>query len=1170
MAEIRHAVRRLSLISNMKALFAVLSALAVLPAAHAATVYDVGPAFPKTMLKDVSWATLQPGDVVNIHTKPGGYHEKIQISQAGTSTQHIVIHGVPDPVTGALPIIDANQAIEDPNVQYRPGISNTFGLITVSPRQTGYVYGGSHIAFVDIENLDIRNALYTSDGSISFTDQFGVTHPYNTFACGIYIEWARDFTVRGCEINNCDNGLFANSKNGAAQSSARLLIEGNYFHDNGLPSTPDPAHPGQVLSNGYHEHDCYIESVGVTYQYNHFGPMRAGCHGDAIKDRSSSIVIRYNEFDLGEQGAAMLLLEPQGGAGFIEFQPGYADAYVYGNSITIRNYASPVNMLSWISQGPASSYDTLHRGTLYFFNNTLVNHHNRLALFELTATTYTGTSPTFENIDCRNNIFFTDTVFMNATYEKMIFSTPGTTNGGGDINLNGPNWISPGWAKDSPGHAYGGALNGITNLIVGDTFGANNPNFVDANTRDYHVLTGSNILDAGAPLAANAIALGHADTLEYLASQGFQTRTQNGGAMDLGSVESSGIPPPPPAGGMLQFSAAAYSVNENAGSITIDVTRSGGSTGAVSVAYNVSGGTATQGGDFTASNGVLNWPAGDLTPRSFTITLINDSTLENAESIQLALSNVSGGAGYGVPSYAGITINDDDIPPSQPIVAVTGSGKLIRFTTGAPGTIISNVTVTGIDASQTLRGLAFRRSTGQLYVVGAVGGTGPVAASLYLLNPATGAVTKIADITSPQLAHPSFDLGIDPSTDQMHILGSTGQHLRLNPNTGAVLAVDTPLAFATGDTHFGATPGIVGADFTPGLAPTVYAIDKTIDSLVRVGSVGGLPLNSSSGQLTTIGALGTDTEGLTGLDFSPAGVGYAVLNPATGSSSNLYVIDPLSGHATSLGQIGVAEQVRDIVVAVPGDISFVSNAYSVSESNSSAAIGIARTGGSWGAVSVDFSTSGGTASAGNDYTSVSQTVSWLDGEVGVKTLSIPIKSDTLVEGGETVNLTLSNVTGGALLLQPSVSILTINEPPYQNWKNLTFGIHANNPLVSGDAACPAGDGVPNLLKYAAGLYPFSHAGAARPAISISGSKLLLTFQHDPAATDATLVVDATTDLVQWFAGSQYGQLGDIPSNAASTQLSRVMDPATGLETITVQSNVTTPTTGFLRLRVSQP
>jgi len=44
----------------------------------------------------------------------------------------------------------------------------------------------------------------------------------------------------------------------------------------------------------------------------------------------------------------------------------------------------------------------------------------------------------------------------------------GTTNGGVDINLNGPNWISPGWEKESPGHPYGGALNGVANLIVGD------------------------------------------------------------------------------------------------------------------------------------------------------------------------------------------------------------------------------------------------------------------------------------------------------------------------------------------------------------------------------------------------------------------------------------------------------------------------------------------------------------------------------------------------------------------------------------------------------------------------------------------------------------------------------------------------------------------------------
>jgi hypothetical protein len=1151
-----------------KTLCALLITL-ILPLTAHATVYDVGPTYPKTMLKDVPWATLQPGDVVNIHTKPGGYHEKIQVSESGTSAQHIVIHGVPDPVTGALPILDAKDAIEDPSVDWRNQVFSPLGLIVVSPRATAYSgkYGTYHTSFVDIENLDLRNALWVGDGSITYTDQYGAVRGYDSFACGLYIEWAHDLAVRGCELSNCCNGLFANSKNGTAQSSARLLIEGNYFHDNSLPYTVDPTNPAKIISNGYHEHHCYIESAGVTYQYNRFGQLHAGAHGVAIKDRSSGQVIRYNEFDMNEESNVLALLDPQGGAGYINLQPDFQESYVYGNLITIENYASGISAIWWGSFDGGSVYAANHRGVLHFFNNTIVNHHKALALFFLPNTGYSGGTTVLESVDCRNNVFFSDTSQQSGIYSTMYFSTAGATNGGGNINL-GVNWISPGWLKDSPGHAYEGALNGTANLIVGNGMGANSPLFVDINAYDYHVLTGSNIIDASGATGAGDPAV----MLEYVSPQTFQTRPTIGPSLDLGALESTGAPPPPPAGGALQFSAAAYSVAENVsgGLIAISVTRTGGSTGAVSVAYNASGGTATAGSDFIATGGILNWPAGDTAPRSFNVIIINDSSPENAETIQLTLTNISGGAGYGAPSAATLTITDDDIPPSQPIVAVTGSGKLIRFTTGTPGTIISNVTVSGIDAAQTLRGLAFRRSTGQLYVVGAVGGAGPVASSLYLLNPSTGVVTKIADITSTLLAHPSFDLGIDPSTDQLHIYGSTGQHLRLSPNTGAILGVDTPLAFAAGDAHFGAAPGIVGADFTPGLAPTVYGIDKTIDSLVRIGSVGGFPLSSSSGQITTIGALGLDTEGLTGLDFSPAGVGYAVLNPATGSSSNLYVIDTLNGHATSLGQIGVAEQVRDLVVATPGDLSLISGAYTVTEGDGSATIGIARTGGSWGVVSVDFSTSNGTASSGSDYTAVTQTITWLDGEVGVKTLSIPIVSDNVVEGSETVNLTLSNVTGGALLLLPSTSLLTILEPPYQNWKNLNFGVQANNPLVAGDAASPAGDGVPNLLKYAAGLYPFARSTTAPPMVSFNGGMLQFTFQRDPGATDATLTVDASSDLSQWFAGSQYGKLGDIPTNATSTQISRVIDPATGLETITVRSNLTTPTAGFMRLRVSQP
>ena len=51
---------------------------------HAAT-YEVGPGQPRTHLRDVPWANLQPGDFVNIHPTPGGYHERFQISASGTA-----------------------------------------------------------------------------------------------------------------------------------------------------------------------------------------------------------------------------------------------------------------------------------------------------------------------------------------------------------------------------------------------------------------------------------------------------------------------------------------------------------------------------------------------------------------------------------------------------------------------------------------------------------------------------------------------------------------------------------------------------------------------------------------------------------------------------------------------------------------------------------------------------------------------------------------------------------------------------------------------------------------------------------------------------------------------------------------------------------------------------
>jgi hypothetical protein len=120
--------------------------------------------------------------------------------------------------------------------------------------------------------------------------------------------------------------------------------------------------------------------------------------------------------------------------------------------------------------------------------------------------------------------------------------------------------------------------------------------------------------------------------------------------------------------------------------------------------------------------------------------------------------------------------------------------------------------------------------------------------------------------------------------------------------------------------------------------------------------------------------------------------------------------------------------ITDDDVATAGTLQLSAATYSVPESGSSATITVTRTGGSAGAVGVTIATSNGTATAGADYTALANPtgVNFADGET-TKTVSITILPDTLVEGNETVNLTLTNPTGGATLGSPATAVLTITD-----------------------------------------------------------------------------------------------------------------------------------------------
>jgi hypothetical protein len=109
----------------------------------------------------------------------------------------------------------------------------------------------------------------------------------------------------------------------------------------------------------------------------------------------------------------------------------------------------------------------------------------------------------------------------------------------------------------------------------------------------------------------------------------------------------------------LQFNAAGYSVNEADGSVNITVTRSGDVSGAARIGYATSNATAKEGKDYVASQGFVDFGAGE-TSKSFPVLIIDNAFVDGARTVNLTLDNPSG-ATLGAQNSAALTINDNDV-----------------------------------------------------------------------------------------------------------------------------------------------------------------------------------------------------------------------------------------------------------------------------------------------------------------------------------------------------------------------------------------------------------------------------------------------------------------------------------------------------------------------------
>ena len=131
----------------------------------------------------------------------------------------------------------------------------------------------------------------------------------------------------------------------------------------------------------------------------------------------------------------------------------------------------------------------------------------------------------------------------------------------------------------------------------------------------------------------------------------------------------------------------------------------------------------------------------------------------------------------------------------------------------------------------------------------------------------------------------------------------------------------------------------------------------------------------------------------------------------------------------------------------PGLIGIKAVGRRAEESDGRIPVLIRRSGGSQGIVSVDYSTTSGSASS-SDFIPMTGTLTWADGDRADKTIVIEIVADSQIEGDERFTLSLANSAGGASLATSEIEV-TINDVSSPAVTTPQPGLPATNSNASG-------------------------------------------------------------------------------------------------------------------------
>ncbi len=244
-------------------------------------------------------------------------------------------------------------------------------------------------------------------------------------------------------------------------------------------------------------------------------------------------------------------------------------------------------------------------------------------------------------------------------------------------------------------------------------------------------------------------------------------------------------------------------------------------------------------------------------------------------------------------------------PANSLLIGLSANNEIVKFSSGPPAKELAVTPIMGLDSGEMMLAIDYRPRTGKLYGVSS-------ASKLYYIDIYSGlAGTVSKESFKPELQGGTVGFEISPIDDRARIVTDDDQNIRLNVETGVVIAVDanlTPSLAALNSIAYANSVGTSG-----GLVSqyTLYGLDMSEGLLYRVAN--------SAGTLSAVGPTGLDILSEGGFDAKKT-LSWAVFEgtaraggfgPGIGGNNDdlsipafrLWNINLRTGAATSAGQV---------------------------------------------------------------------------------------------------------------------------------------------------------------------------------------------------------------------------------------------------------------------------